>query len=260
MAEKPCKSCNHPVQLTTDTCSNCGMKLPGMNRGQRWLLWVGLTVVVLFVIGMCSGKPTSPPAQNSAGVAPTITQAPVSFTITKDDAREGRPRKMEVLLPRRLNDADLAQVATAVRDTGKVSPRTFIGFRVEGQQDKAYWANVMFDPDYKAHVIGLSEQDYNTLRYVDLNSYQDALGLWMLDGALGHILVLYQKGGRYQMDSIFTTGKRTETYIGKKLATGDLRLTDPDNGHGEYYVLKPDGTLEGWGKEGRYQVLQPYEP
>lgn len=256
MAAKPCKSCNHPVELSTDTCPNCGVKLPGMNRGQQWLIWGGLTAVAVFAIGMCSERPSAPPAQSSAAV----TRAPVPFTITQDEAREGRPRKMEVTLPRRLNDAELAQVAAAVRDTGKVWPRTFIGFRVEGQLDKAYWANVMFDPDYKAHVIGLSEQDYNTLREVDLSGYQNVLGRWMLDGALGHFLVLYQKGGKYQMDSVFTTGKRTETYVGKKLAGGDLRLTDPDNGHGEYYVLKPDGTLEGWGKEGRYQELPPFEP
>lgn len=260
MAAKPCKSCNHPVELTTDTCPNCGVKLPGMSRVQQWLIWAGLTVVVASTIVMCTSKPSSPPAASSSAVAPAVTRAPVPFTITKDEAREGRPRKMEVLLPRRLSDAELAQVAAAVRDTGKVWPRTFIGFRVEGQQDKAYWANAMFDPDYKAHVIGLSEQDYNALREVDLSGYQNALGRWMLDGALGHFLVLYQKGGKYQMDTVTTTGKLTRTYLAKKLPDGDLQLTEPDNGHGEYYVLKPDGTLEGWGKEGRYQELPPYEP
>lgn len=260
MAEKPCKSCQHPVTLTTDTCPNCGVKQPGMSRGQQRLLLVGVGSFVLLAIAMCSNKPNSPPAESSATAAPAAARAPVTFTITKDEGRAGRPRKMEVLLPRRLTDAELVLVASAVRDTGKASLRTFIGFRVEGQQDKAYWANAMFDPDYKAHVIGLSEQDYNTLRYLNLNSYQNAMGLWMLDGALGHILVLYRKGDKYQMDSLFTTGKRTETYVGKKLANGDLRLTDPDNGHGEYYVLKPDRILEGWGKEGRYQELPPYEP
>lgn len=260
MAEKPCKSCQHPVTLTTEVCPNCGVKQPGMSQGQQRLLLLGVGAAVVLTIVMCSSKPSTPPAQSSAAVAPTVTRAPVPFTITQDEAREGRPRKMEVLLPRRLNDAELAQVAAAVRDTGKVWPRTFIGFRVEGQQDKAYWANAMFDPDYKAHVIGLSEQDYNTLRKVDLSSYQNVLGRWMLDGALGHFLVLYQKGGKYQMDSVFTTGKFTRPYVAKKLSDGDLQLTEPDNGHGEYYVLKPDGTLEGWGKEGRYQELPPYEP
>ncbi|MDF0732336.1 zinc ribbon domain-containing protein [Pseudomonas entomophila] len=187
----------------------------------------------------------------------TASKPAVTYTINKDDYSPGRPRKVEVTIPHRLGDVELAEVAKKIRDDSNVdADRTFIGLRVLGQSDRAYWANVSFDPDYKATLIGLSATDYAKLMALDLNAYPDQKGSWLRDGALGHVMVLYTKGDKYFIDSLFATGgKNTDEYVGKRMQNGALRLEQPDNGFGEYYIVEPGGNLQGWGENGVYMTL-----
>lgn len=184
----------------------------------------------------------------------------IKYTIVKDEYREGRPRKVEVMLTRRLTDAELADVAKTIRnDSDAKAEKTFIGFRIEGQTYSSYWANVSFDPDYQSTVIGLSASDYQALTALDLSGYTEQVGSWLRDGALGHVMVLYKKDGNYFIDSVFASGGRnTKSYAAKSTPEGGMRLEIPDNKFGEYYILKQDGTLEGWGENGKYMTLPPF--
>lgn len=254
MALKPCKSCKHKVDISAKVCPSCGVADPGVTIGQKIGGFVILIVIIAVTVSMCSGGYKDKPVESV-----TKNAAPKSYLITKDDFREGRPRKVEILLPKRVSDAELAEVAKAVRaDTEFKAKTTFIGFRVEGQSDKAYWANASFDPDYKSHLIGLSAMDYQTLKALDLGGYPDKVGNWLRDGALGHVMVLYKRNGKYLIDSIFPSGgKNTNSYQAKKLPDGGLRLEEPGNSFGEYYVVDVKGNLQGWGENGVYMTLPP---
>lgn len=154
-------------------------------------------------------------------------------------------------LPKRLTDSELAEISAAVRDRAKnPAEKTFIRYRVNGPTDTAYWANASFDPNYQCSVIGLSADEYQKLLAVDLRGYSDKLGHWLRDGALGHVMALYKRNGKYFIDSYFGDGsKGTEANTGKPLADDELRLEQP-NVFGGFYVLKKDGTLQGWSENG----------
>lgn len=248
MALMACKECKAEISTTAKTCPQCGGHNPAAYKSVRigGLIYLGLIGLVFYWFwGLMSPEPKSTTA--------------IPYTISKDELRDGRPRKVEVTLPRRLSDTELTEVAKAIRDNTELNAdRTFIGFRVEGQTDSTYWANASFDPDYQSRVIGLSAADYQTLSELDLKGYPELVGSWLRDGALGHVMVLYKKGGKYFIDQLFAGGgKNTEAYRSKKLADGSLHLEDPDNGFHEYYLMKADGTLEGWGENGRYMSLLP---
>ncbi|MCR8935730.1 zinc ribbon domain-containing protein [Pseudomonas sp. S11A4] len=201
MALKPCKSCKHKVDISAKVCPSRGVADPGVTRGQKIGGFVILVIIIAVTVSMCSRGNKDEPVEKV-----TQSVATKAYTITKDDFQEGRPRKVEVVLPKRVSDAELAEVAKAVRADTKSKPKTtFIGFRIEGQNDKAYWANASFDPDYKA-LIGLSAQDYQHLQALDLKTYPDKVGSWLRDGALGHVMVLYKRNGKYAIDSIFPNG------------------------------------------------------
>ena len=215
----------------------------------------GLLIVgAALSMGIIEAKPVE--------VAQTVqpSKPAVKYTIVKDEQRANGPRKVEAMLSRRLTDAELADVAKTIRDDSNAkAERTFIGFRVEGQTDKSYWANASFDPEYEGSLIGLSAADYEALTTLDLSAYTGQVGSWLRDGALGHVMVLYKKDGRFLIDSVFAGGGRnTESYSGKSLPDGGTRLEVPDNGFGEYYILKKDGFLEGWGENGKYMALPPF--
>lgn len=262
MALKPCKSCKHNVGTNAKVCPSCGVKNPGVTAGQRVFGIAILLVIIAVAVSMCSGGSKDKAADRVVQqAAPNAVLLP-SYSITKDDFREGRPRKVEVMLPERLSDADLAEVAKAVRaDTKFKAEKTFIGFRVDGQTDSAYWANASFDPDYRSSLIGLSAQDYQTLKALDLKAYPNRIGSWLRDGALGHVMVLYKQGDKYLIDSVFSSGgKNTAQYVGKKLPDGGLRLDDPESGFDEHYVVDAKGNLQGWGENGVYMTLPPFRP
>ncbi len=182
---------------------------------------------------------------------------PIKYEIVKDEFSEGRPRKVQVELSRRLTNAELDDLAEKIRDDSDTgADRTFIGFRVQGQTFSTFWANASFEPKYTRSVNGLSVTDYEALVSLDLSSYHTPQGAWLRDGPLGHVMVLYTKNGEYFIDSLFAGGgKNTDLYLAKRLPDGALRLETPDNGFGEYYIVKADGTLQGWGENGVYMTL-----
>lgn len=216
--------------------------------------FVFLAAVTLFSVQGCGGS-------DDQGTRETVEAKPTSsipYSITQDEHRQGNPRNVEVLLPRRISETELAEVANAVRADGPAADKLFIGLRVEGQVDSAYWANASFTPDYQGNVIGTNAEDYEALRAVDMSGYEEVLGSWLQDGALGHVMVLYRKGGNHFIDQVFPSGaKNTSGYLAKQVAGGDLRLEEPENDFGEFYLLKADGTLEGWSENGRYLSLVP---
>ncbi|MCR8935656.1 zinc ribbon domain-containing protein [Pseudomonas sp. S11A4] len=181
MALKPCKSCKHKVDISAKVCPSCGVADPGVTLGQKIGGFVILVIIIAVTVSMCSRGNKDEPVEKV-----TQSVATKAYTITKDDFQEGRPRKVEVVLPKRVSDAELAEVAKTVRADTKSKPKTtFIGFRIEGQNDKAYWANASFDPDYKA-LIGLSAQDYQHFASSRPEDLPDKVGSWLRDGALGH--------------------------------------------------------------------------
>lgn len=262
MALKPCKSCKHTVDATAKVCPNCGVKTPGVTFGHQVLGVVIVLAVIAGAVSLFSGGSDTKPVEKTLQQAAPIAAVPQSYSITKDDLREGRPRKVEVMLPKRLNDADLAEVSKAIRADSKFkADKTFIGFRVQGQADSAYWASASFDPDYRASLIGLSAQDYEALKTLDLKAYPNRIGSWLRDGALGHVMVLYKNNDNYLIDSVFASGgKNTEHYVGKKQPDGGLRLDDPEAGFNEHYVVDDMGNLQGWGENGVYMTLPPFKP
>lgn len=264
MALKPCKSCKHTVDATAKVCPSCGVKNPGVTAGQQVIGFVILLVIIAGAVTMCSSGDKDKPSDKAPTAEKSVQSSvlPSTYIITKDDFREGRPRKVEVMLPRRLNDTELAEVAKAIRADSKFkADKTFIGFRVEGQADRAYWVNASFDPDYRASLIGLSAQDYEALKALDLKAYPNRIGSWLQDGALGHVMVLYKQKDKYAIDSVFASGgKNTENYLGKKLPNGELRLDDPESDFNEHYVVDAKGNLQCWGENGVYMTLPPFKP
>ncbi|AVJ23981.1 MULTISPECIES: zinc ribbon domain-containing protein [Pseudomonas] len=262
MALSPCKSCKHTVDTTAKICPKCGTKNPGLTTGQKVFRLATLLLIIAVVVSMCSIASNDSTPEKAAKQAAATTVLPPSYSITKDDFREGRPRKVEVMLPKRLNEADLFEVAEAIRANTKIkADRTFIGFRVEGQSERTYWANASFDPDYKASLIGLSLQDYQTLKALDLKAYPNRIGSWLRDGSTGYVMVLYKQDDKYLIDSVFASGgKNTAKYVAKKLPDGGLRLDDPESDFNEHYVVDAKGNLQGWGENGVYMTLPPFKP
>ncbi|MGR6474418.1 zinc ribbon domain-containing protein [Pseudomonas juntendi] len=206
-------------------------------------------------MGILEAKP------DSVSNAPSIKPA-FKYEIVKDEHRDGRPRKVEVVLSRRISDRELADLAAVIRnETDAKAEKTFIGFRVKGQTHSTYWANAIFDPEYSSSLFGVSAADYEKLTAIDLSGYPTRQGAWLRDSGFENVMVLYTKDEKYFIDSIFASGgKNTKEYIAKHLPDDTLWLELPENGHNEHYIIDSTGALQGWGENGVYMTLPPMPP
>ncbi|MCV6429387.1 zinc ribbon domain-containing protein [Pseudomonas aeruginosa] len=227
----------------------------------------GLVVVTVAVsLGVIKPKDghTAAPAQVASQPSGVAEISQPAYTVIKDEYKRDIKRTVVVQLAERVTKDQLTALAAAIKATATQKTNlTFIGYRlVDGDAKGAYWATTHYTPDLEVSILGLPLADYQTLSAIDIaKSYPDNKGAWLRDlGSMSHVMVLYQKGGKFFIDQLFANGgKNTEAYGVKKLADGSLRLEEPENSFKEYYVVKTDGTLEGWGEGGRYLTLHSLE-
>jgi len=199
------------------------------NKGRGWFIrhlagsFAGsFAFMLLVMVAVGTGLITAEPKEENAGtevaaVTPDIAQSDVAYSITKDETTAPFKRTVEVALDSRIREADLQRIAEAIKAEAKQkTDRTFIGYRIEGKTTGAYWATTHYDPTLKVVIQGLSIDEHKSLSSIDLSGYQELVGHWIRDGALGHLMVLYKKDGNYFIDSFFADGSRgTTAYVAK---------------------------------------------
>lgn len=246
-----------------------------MKRGGRgWFMrhfigstagtFAGLVIVSLaLALGIIEPKDRQHSSQQQAAAEPASSPDKhlPAYTVVKDEYKRDIKRSVEVRLPARVTKDELAAMAAAIKATATQKTNlTFIAYRLADDDGKGTaWATTHYMPELQITVLGLSLEGYQALSKIDVaKKYPDNKGAWLRDiGELSHVMVLYQRDGKYFIDQLFADGgKNTEAYRAKKLADGNLRLDEPDSSFHEYYVVKADGTLEGWGESGLYMNLR----
>ncbi len=79
----------------------------------------------------------------------------VEFEVIKDESDQFK-RSVEVLLPNRISEQQLAEVAAYLHQGGEGN--TFIGYQIDGDSDYGYWATTNYTPDLSVRVIGTASE------------------------------------------------------------------------------------------------------
>ncbi len=183
---------------------------------------------------------------------------PISYTVLEDEPLGRIRRSVELLLPERIEPADLERLAYEIRDGDPTKyERTFIGWRVEGDDlEGMYWASTHFDPNLDVQIIGPTAAEYAYLR--DLNPVVPGveLGRWIETGMgrYSHLLVGYKTGGKtyFHMYMLDGDDKATE-YIEERFA-GEVRYRRGADER-DYMVINDGGELVFGDEEGVVRVL-----
>ena len=276
MALKPCKSCKHEVDTSAKICPNCGVANPGITIGQQIGGLAILATIIVVVVSMCSGGEKDKPLDRSAAVEQkqesqqisefdkksieNVSQTPYSKNL--DETFAPYKRTVEVVLASRVTEEELTLIAKKIFAQSKTkTDRTFIGYRLDGQTKGAYWATSHYDPKLKVTILGLTLGDFQNLQAIDVAKvYPNATGAWLRDDGFGCLMVIYERNGKLLLDSIFPSGeKTTSSVVSKKMPGGSVRIAEPENSFGEYYVVDADGGLQGWSENGVYMTLKPLQ-
>jgi hypothetical protein len=100
-----------------------------------------------------TNKALEPAAVIAAAPSAQVDKLP-AFTVISDEYMAPFKRTVEVRLPARISNAELSAIAEVIkaRATG-ATDRTFIGYRIAGELDPAYWATTHYNPVLEVKVF-----------------------------------------------------------------------------------------------------------
>lgn len=160
-----------------------------------------------------------------------------------EDVSEQR-RSVFVRIDQRLDEADLLAIATQVQTQGKrVYPRTQVNFALPGMSaSQGFWASVLFAPDPKVSIHGLSRADEDLFIAEHKADHRSLLGSWLTStpAPLGR-LTIYSDHGKVFAEWRLRGGQKTVDELTDTTTKTVRRFDVPDGG---YFILTRSGELE----------------
>lgn len=175
----------------------------------------------------------------------------IDYTITKDESKRDIKRTVEVLLPERVDKAELERLAGDIYKGG--FERTFIGYRLDGEQEGAYWATTNYNPNLEVRILGSTggEHEAATSNAIDVDG--DLIGTWLVNWGFEYKAAIYEKDERTFITTKFSDGSGKTTELNVQEIDGATRFYDEGGEErGEYYRIGDDGLLQFWSENGNY--------
>jgi len=195
--------------------------------------------------------------------AESFVEHKLNYSIIKDEPAGNIYRKVEVLLPERVDEKTLELIAKEIKASEKSTfERTLIGWRVKGVENGIFWANASFEPDLTIKIIGSSIQDHAAVKNIKPKIDGDIFGSWLDNySPISEInIVGYKKKGKVFFKSIFSDGSTNiDKYVEKQFKGKKILELAKGNKFKEYYVVNEKGELEFWGSNGKFYTAKPIQ-
>jgi hypothetical protein len=170
-----------------------------------------------------------------------------AYHAVSEDFSEQR-RAVYVRVDRRIDEEDLLRIAAQVEARGKKPfARTYVNFILPGMPvNQGAWASVLFAPEPKVMVHGLSRLDEEMFLSEHRADTRPLLGSWLTSppAAPGR-LTIYSDHGKVFAEWRLRGGQKTVDELHDTTTKSARRFDVPGGG---YYVLTRSGELEIWDK------------
>ncbi len=181
------------------------------------------------------------------GSAQAETRELPAYSPVSEDISEQR-RAVYVRVERRIDEDDLLRIAGQIEAKGKKPfARTYVNFILPGMPvNQGSWASVLFAPEPKVMVHGLSRSDEELFLSEHRADTRPLLGSWLTSppAAPGR-LTIYSDHGKVFAEWRLRGGQKTVDELRDSTAKPVRRFDVPGGG---YYVLTRSGELEIWDK------------
>ncbi|PHX39582.1 hypothetical protein AO263_21590 [Pseudomonas sp. NZIPFR-PS5] len=102
--------------------------------------------------------------------ATSFAQA-AGYSVIKDESKGNIKRSVEVVLPERVDQPTLEALAKEIKDSNPTQfQRTFIGWRIIGDEGQAYWAKTDYLPALTVQFLGSTVADYAKVKASSTNA------------------------------------------------------------------------------------------
>lgn len=170
-----------------------------------------------------------------------------AYHSVSEDISEQR-RAVHVRVDQRIDEDDLLRIAGQIEAKGKKPfARTYVNFILPGMPiNQGAWASVLFAPEPKVMVHGLSRSDEELFLSEHRADKRPLLGSWLTSppAAPGR-LTIYSDHGKVFAEWRLRGGQKTVDELHDSTAKSVRRFDVPGGG---YYALTRSGELEIWDK------------
>lgn len=182
----------------------------------------------------------------------------INYSVIKDESKGNIKRAVEVVLAERVDQPTLEALANRIKDLNPMSfQRTFIGWRIKGEENGAYWAKTDFVPALSVQFLGATVADYNKLKTASTAADGEVFGSWLSTWGADYKMVGYRKGGSIFIRSTFTDGSSgTKEFVAKNISGRSVLVDAEGSDFGEYYLVNAQGDLEFWGENGSFYTAK----
>ncbi|MEQ1695336.1 MAG: hypothetical protein ABL901_05775 [Hyphomicrobiaceae bacterium] len=197
---------------------------------------------LIAMLGVAAGLVVSVPG----AVQADMRELPAYNSISEDLSEQRRA--VYVRVDRRIDEDDLLRIASQIEARGKRPfARTYVNFILPGMPvNQGAWASVLFAPDPKVMVHGLSRSDEELFLSEHRADGRPLLGSWLTSppAAPGR-LTIYSDHGKVFAEWRLRGGQKTVDELHDSTVKSVRRFDVPGGG---YYALTRSGELEIWDK------------
>jgi hypothetical protein len=178
------------------------------------------------------------------------------FRLLSDKPLTRDIREVFVEIQKPLPEAEVRRIAATVKATAKKQyPKTSVWFLLPGMEPGAgAWARALYKPDLELTILG-ERADSETQKADSEQPEGQVVGTWSVSSPpLPHKIVIVRRGKKTYMVRLDKDGSKSEEEVTEVVA--DKKFTRRKSKHGEYMLIRPDGHLEFWDKDGKFDAAQ----
>jgi hypothetical protein len=180
------------------------------------------------------------------------------YAVTRDESKQAIKRVVEVVLDERVDQPTLEELANQIKESNPTTyERTFIGWRIKGEESGAYWAKTDFVPLLEVKFLGSTVEEYKTLKTASSKVDGKVFGTWLSTWGTDYKMVGYRKGKNIFIRFTFTGGESsTKAFLSKKVAGKSVLVDAQGSDFNEFYLVNAQGDLEFWGENGSFYTAK----
>ncbi len=182
----------------------------------------------------------------TAGTAPSIIPADVSYSIIDTDIIPGIKRSLDVRLNKKVSEDVLRVIALKLKSNDSQQyDRTFIVYYLPRMTVGAGgWATTHFNPTLDLWIRGLSAQEEQTLVTQPALSDREVIGSW-LDEFVGSQITIYLEDGTLLMEQKFKDGSSLREELNQRsLPFGQRFEMKGGSSSGDHWIIDQEGNLQ----------------
>lgn len=180
------------------------------------------------------------------------------YKVLKDESKRDIKRTVEIMLPERVSEETLREIAEEIYSKDSDYDRVFIAYRLRENPQGVYWARTDYDPILNVNIMGKTTAEKDALESVDPGIVGEIIGKWDAKNGLETTMYLYSESGKHYIAQVFGPGEISKHEVTLSDIKHGTKVADvEENTFGEYFVMNDSGWLEFWSENGNYYTAPP---